>query len=66
MCYTSTSLDRETIMKYEIGQEVWVKCAGTDAWVAGVVTGLTAKRVRVFNEVRGLEGLYAPQNVEVK
>ena len=53
-------------MNYEVGQEVWVKCVGTDDWVAGVVTGLTPKRVRVFNEVRGLEGLYSPQNVELK
>jgi hypothetical protein len=50
----------------QVGQEVWVKCAGTDTWVCGVVTGVTAKRLRVYNEVRGLEGLYAPQNVEVK
>jgi len=57
---------REKVMNYQVGQEVWVKCAGSDTWVAGVVTGLTAKRVRVFNEVRGLEGLYSPHNVEVK
>jgi hypothetical protein len=53
-------------MNYQVGQEVWVKCVGSDAWVCGVVTGVTAKRVRVYNEVRDLEGLYAPQNVEVK
>jgi hypothetical protein len=43
-----------------------VKCVGTDCWVSGVVTGMTPKRIRVFNEVRGLEGLYAPQNVSKK
>ena len=53
-------------MNYQVGQEVWVKCANSDAWVCGVVTGQTAKRVRVYNEVRDLEGLYAPQNVKVK
>jgi hypothetical protein len=47
-----------------IGQLVWVKCAGTETWVQGRITGFTAKRVRVFNEVRSLEGLYAPQNVK--
>tara|TARA_B110000305_G_C19163530_1_gene503773 strand:- start:155 stop:316 length:162 start_codon:yes stop_codon:yes gene_type:complete len=52
-------------MKYKIGQKVWVKCANSDAWVAGVVTARTPKRIRVYNEVRCLEGLYAPQNVEV-
>ena len=50
----------------KIGQAVWVKCAGSDAWVSGVITGFTAKRIRVLNEVRGIEGLYAPQNVEIK
>ena len=50
-------------MKYKVGDKVWVKCAGTDTWVLGEVTGLTAKRIRVMNEVRGVEGLYAPRNV---
>jgi len=49
-----------------IGQAVWVKCAGSDAWVSGVITGFTGKHIRVLNEVRGIEGLYAPQNVEIK
>ena len=53
-------------MDFQVGQEVWVKCVDTDTWVAGVVLALTAKRVRVFNEVRSLEGLYAPQNVKAK
>ena len=51
-------------MKYKIGQKVWVKCADSDAWVSGVVLGVTPKRVRVFNEVRSIAGLYAPNNVE--
>jgi len=50
-------------MGYQVGEEVWVKCVSTDCWVAGVVTGITPKRIRVYNEVRSLEGLYAPQNV---
>jgi hypothetical protein len=49
---------------YNIDDKVWVKCVGSDAWVQGVVVGNTAKRVKVFNEARGLEGLYAPQNVK--
>ena len=51
-------------MAFGIGENVWVKCVGTDCWVCGVVVALTPKRIRVFNEVRGLEGLYAPQNVK--
>ena len=50
-------------MGYQVGEKVWVKCVGTDCWVTGVVTGMTPKRIRVQNEVRCLEGLYAPQNV---
>ncbi len=53
-------------MEYKVNQEVWVKCAGSDAWVTGIVTGSTAKRVRVYNEVRSLEGLYSPSNVKAK
>ena len=49
---------------YEVGDKVWVKCAESDCWVAGIVVGVTQKRVRVFNEVRGIEGLYAHKNVE--
>jgi len=49
---------------FEVGEKVWVKCVGTECWVAGVVTGMTPKRIRVYNEVRCLEGLYAPQNVQ--
>ena len=41
----------------DIGDKVWVKCVGTVIWVQGVITGKNAKRVRVYNEVRGLEGL---------
>ena len=53
-------------MQYKVNQEVWVKCAGSDVWVTGVVVGLTAKRIRVYNEVRSLEGLYSPSNVKAK
>lgn len=56
--------EREKIMAFEVGEKVFVKCVGTDCWVDGIVVGLTPKRIRVFNEVRGLEGLYAPQNVK--
>lgn len=51
---------------FEIGQIVWVKCAGTDCWVQGEILGFTAKRIRVFNEVRSLEGLYCPKNVKAQ
>ena len=49
---------------YKEGQQVWVKCVGSDAWVQGVVVGNSAKRVKVYNEVRGLEGLYSPKNIK--
>ena len=49
---------------YGIGDNVWVKCVGSDAWVQGMVVGITAKRVRVYNEVRDLVGLYSPANVK--
>jgi len=51
---------------FEIGQIVWVKCAGTDCWGQGEILGFTAKRIRVFNEVRSLEGLYCPKNVKAQ
>ena len=54
------------MIKYKEGEKVLVKCVGTDCWVSGVVTGMTPKRIRVYNEVRSLEGLYAPQNVQKK
>ena len=49
---------------FEIGDNVWVKCANSDAWVAGVVTGFSAKRIKVYNEVRGIEAYYSIKNVE--
>ena len=49
---------------YKVGERVGVKCAGTDVWAWGEVVGVTDKRVRVYNEVSGLVGLYAPSNVE--
>lgn len=55
-------------MDYKKGDKVWVRLSGTDkdCWVEGTVTGTTAKRIRVFNEARGVEGLYAPHNVTPK
>ena len=53
-------------MQYEINQEVWVKCINSNAWVCGIVVGKTAKRIKVYNKARDLEGLYAPQNVKAK
>ena len=53
-------------MNYKINQKVWVKCANTNAWVSGLVTGTTEKRIRVYNQVRCIEALYAPQNVSAK
>ena len=50
-------------MGYGVGEKVWVKCVGSECWVTGEVIGVTPKRIRVFNEARGLEGLYAPHNV---
>lgn len=45
------------------GDAVWVKCVGSDCWVKGVIVKVFAKRVKVFNEARGLEGLYVFKNV---
>jgi hypothetical protein len=46
----SNHLKREKIMfKYWVGDKVWVKCAGSDAWAEGVVVGFTAKRIKVIN-----------------
>ena len=50
-------------MNYKVGDKVWVRCVGTDVWSIGEVTGITAKRIRVMNELRGIEGLYSPRNV---
>ena len=49
---------------YKEGDQVWVRMSGSDAWVQGEVVGNTAKRVKVYNEVRGLVGLYTPSNVK--
>ena len=54
-------------MKYEVGQEVWVHMPWVDAdcWVTGTVIKTTAKRIKVYNDVRG-EGYYTPKNVKAK
>jgi hypothetical protein len=51
-------------MNYEIGEEVWVKCVGTDCWSSGRVIKINPKTIRVFNDVRGIEGNYKLQNVQ--
>tara|TARA_R110002153_G_scaffold98585_3_gene233650 strand:- start:429 stop:629 length:201 start_codon:yes stop_codon:yes gene_type:complete len=53
-----------TTNDYKVGERVGVKCVGTDVWAWGEVVGVTAKRIRVYNEVRGLVGLYNMENVE--
>ena len=51
-------------MNYKIGENVWVKCVGTDVWARGRVIKLNAKTIRVYNTGRGLEGNYSPNNVK--
>ena len=51
-------------MNYKIGDNVWVKCVGTDVWARGRVIKLNAKTIRVYNTGRGLEGNYSPNNVK--
>lgn len=57
--------DKEINMEYQVGQKVWVRNSWQDAdcWTSGVVTKITAKRIKVDNDIRG-EGLYSPQNVK--
>ena len=52
-------------MAYETGQKVWVHLPWVDAdcWVTGTVIKTTAKRIKVYNEVRE-EGYYKPENVK--
>lgn len=52
-------------MEYQVGQKVWVRNGWQDAdcWTSGVVTKVTAKRIKVDNDVRG-EGFYSPHNVK--
>jgi hypothetical protein len=56
---------RGTEMAYTVGQKVWVRNNWQDAdcWTSGVVTKITAKRVKVDNDIRG-EGFYSPQNIK--
>jgi hypothetical protein len=51
--------------KYDIGDTVWVT-RGNCCGVAGVVVGFTKKRVKVYNEVTGTEGNYAPSSVKYR
>lgn len=54
------------IMAFEIGEHVWVKCAGSDAWGCGVVVGFTPKRIKVINHGRINNDVVcvAPHNVK--
>lgn len=56
---------KEIKMEYRVGQKVWVRNSWQDAncWTSGVVTKVTAKRIKVDNDVRG-EGFYSPHNVK--
>ena len=51
-------------MKYEVGEDVWVKCAGTDIYAHGTVVKVNAKTYRVMNYVRELEGNYKPTSMK--
>ena len=53
---------------FQIGEEVWVKCAGSDAWASGVIVGFTAKRIKVINHglVSDAPVCVAPHNVAKK
>lgn len=53
-------------MAFEIGESVWVKCAGSDAWAWGVVVGFTPKRIKVINHGRRDDSVVcvAPHNVK--
>ena len=58
---------------YKIGQKVLLNCKNfvspsnldDDGWfaVTGTITAITAKRIRAFNDLRGIEGYYSPDNV---
>lgn len=52
-------------MEYKVGQKVWVRNSWQDAdcWTSGVITKITAKRIKVDNDIRG-EGFYSLQNVK--
>ena len=56
---------KEINMEYQVGQKVWVRNNWQDAdcWTSGVVTKITAKRIKVDSDIRG-EGFYSPQNVK--
>ena len=56
---------KEMTMEYQVGQKVWVRNSWQDAdcWTSGVVIKVTAKRIKVDNDVRG-EGFYSPHNVK--
>lgn len=56
---------KEKIMEYQVGQKVWVRNSWQDAdcWTSGIVTKITAKRIKVDSDIRG-EGFYSPQNVK--
>ena len=59
--------------QYKIGEEVIINCKNfvpsncldSNGWFAvkGVITGFTAKRIKVRNFVRETESFYSPNNV---
>jgi len=52
--------------KFSIGEEVCVKCPGSDVWAKGEVIGFTQKMIRVINHGRmGSDGqCYRPHHVK--
>ena len=50
------------------GDKVWLKLPYVDdeCWVTGVVEKVNPKTLRCFNEVRGMDGNYAPHNVRAR
>jgi hypothetical protein len=67
---TNHKVEKETPpmenMNYKSGDRVWCHFpwVDEDCWVTGTVVKVTAKRVVVHNDVRGV-GYYAPHNVKL-
>lgn len=51
----------------KVGQAVWINMgsfADDQMWVSGTITKITPKRIKCMNDVRGIEGYYAPHKVK--
>ena len=70
MLKTNHKVEKETPpmenMNYKSGDRVWCHFpwVDEDCWVTGTVVKVTAKRIVVHNDVRGV-GYYAPHNVKL-